>query len=43
MTTAESKIKNTSDSILTTSEEEKFVAQIEVSDTDSNFIPDEVK
>ena len=44
MTTPESKIKNSSsETTLSTEEEAKFEAQIEVSDTDSSFVPDEVK
>ena len=46
MTTPGSKIKITSETTAEETpreEEAKFVAQIEVSDTDSSYIPDEVK
>ena len=43
MTTPGSKIKNTQESTLITTEEEKFAAEIEVSDTDSSYVPDEIK
>ena len=43
MSTPGSKIKTTQESTLITTEEEKFAAEIEVSDTDSNFVPDEIK
>ena len=49
MTTTGSKIKNTQETTLSSTEETpqeeeaKFMAQIEVSDTDSSFVPDELK
>ena len=49
MTTPGSKIKNTYETTLSSTEETpqeeeaKFAAQIEVSDTDSSFVPDELK